>query len=568
MMILGLMLAAAMASATSAETAGTGPVTTTPFRSGMTIEGRKCHTVRIPAIRTAPNGDLVAAFDARWRNINDAVAGKGEEVEIAVSRSTDGGKTWSAPKIIHDFPWTESEKWAGTDPSLIVDNEAKTVFCFYNVLNHAKRRCHRRYVQSSVDNGLTWSEPRDVTAELFRPGWPENRWSFVTSGCGTQLRDGTLLSVINDVNAHEANVFGSSDHGKTWRFFGKGVGVADETKIVELGDGTWMLNCRSFGPMGLYRREVYLSKDRGETWTARPDNGLLDTGANGSLLRTVLPDGRAAILLANCHSEGRKNLTLKVSFDEGRTWPKTFSIWPGVAAYSDITEFKDGRIGILYETGDKDLYERFDFAVFTPEQLAGSVPAEQTLREVRSRYETALTSDTACWWLAFAIDREDGGFFTCLGRDGKVYDTAKHPELQAEMTEMFDRLCRSRFRNERYREAAEHGRRYLAQHPEIFAALPAEPPERADWRTPFDRAERMMRLYAQTGNRAYLDRFLELDTWIRTNLRDPLYHDYFQYAPVDGKRPSDVKGSTTKGFCRIPNYFLTVIEIIDRLLDK
>lgn len=540
-------------------------VTTTPFRSGLDIEGRRCHTVRIPAVRTAPNGDLVAAFDARWNNINDLGTGKGEEVEIAASRSTDGGRTWSAPKIIHDFPWTATEKWGGTDPSLIVDRETKTIFCLYNVRNHANPRRHLRWVQSSTDNGLTWSAPRDITAELFRPGWTRERYSFMTSGGGTQLKDGTLLAVINDFAAHEANVFGSSDHGKAWRFFGKPVGVADETKIVELGDGTWMLNARSWAPQGNYRREVYLSKNHGETWVSCPDNGLLDTGANGALWKTRFPDGCSALLLSNCHSEGRQNLTLKVSFDEGKTWPKTFSLWPGIAAYSDITELPDGRIGILYEAGDRELYERFDFAVFSPEELAGPVPVEQTLREIRSRYEAALVGDCAAWWLAFSIDPE-GGFFTYLDREGKVYDKRKEPRLQVEMTEMFERLANSRFGNDRIRQAAEHGKRYLAQHPEMFVTISDVTAGSADWRRPFDRAEEMMRLYALTRNRAYLDRFVELDRWIRTELRDPLYHEYFQHAAVGGKRASDIKGSATKGFCRIPRYFLLVFESVDRIL--
>ena len=730
-------------------------VTTTPFRSGMDIEGRRCHTVRIPAVRTAPNGDLVAAFDARWNNINDAGTGKGEEVEIAFSRSTDGGKTWSAPKRLHDFPWTAEEKWAATDPSLIVDRTTGTIFCLYNVLDHKRQREHLRWVQSSTDNGQTWSAPRDVTAELFRPGWARDRYSFMTSGGGTQLRDGTLLAVINDFSRHEANVFGSADHGRTWRFFGNPVGVADETKIIELDDGTWMLNARSWGPQGNYRREVYLSKDRGETWMARPDNGLLDTGANGAVLKTRLPDGRTALLLSNCHSEGRKNLTLKVSFDGGATWPKTISVRPGIAAYSDMTELPDGRIGMLYEAGDKALYERFDFAVFAPSELMGEVSVENILREVRSRYETALVNDVAAWWLALSPDAEHGGFLTCLDRQGRPYDGKKQLWMQAREIWMFARLYNSRFRDAKYLAAAERGWDFLSRHAhatdgrchylltrdghplsdsaggferftESFLAIAAaelfratgkesyaaearrayaayraatdadetttvklgypmielntlqvmrrafggfeaeidaairrvrrfaraedglffesapaaggfdtatqdgrfaipghaleglsfmmnrllekpdaelrdfvlreirvvdafgrdpsdgaiwycadvegKPMARRDWflKAWWPQAEAataMMQAFELSGERAYLDRFLELDRFIRTELRDPLHHEYFAYAPVAGRNYLDYKGSEFKGFFHLPRYFLSVIETIDRMLE-
>lgn len=53
----------------------------------------------------------------------------------------------------------------------------------------------------------------------------------------------------------------------------------------------------------------------------------------------------------------------------------------------------------------------------------------------------------------------------------------------------------------------------------------------------------------------------------RAELRDPLHHEYFAYAPVAGRNYLDYKGSEFKGFFHLPRYFLTVIETIDRMLE-
>lgn len=58
------------------------------FSAGMT-EGVSCY--RIPALITAPNGDLIAAIDERVPSCGDLKWS--EDINIVVRRSTDNGDT-------------------------------------------------------------------------------------------------------------------------------------------------------------------------------------------------------------------------------------------------------------------------------------------------------------------------------------------------------------------------------------------------------------------------------------------------------------------------------------------
>ena len=299
---------------------------------------------RIPALCTAPNGDLVAACDARTNHGGDL--NTCQPINITIRRSSDNGKTWTAPKNSYTWTWTDVEKWAGSDPSLIVDNEAKKIFLFYNVWE-----CKHNYgvyqfwVQESSDNGKTWSKPRDISKDIAFDAWPfgkrqnQGGFIFITSGSGIQTKDGTLLHTLVHVGDGNA-LFGSTDHGKTWKAIGTPVKCGDECKVVEFNDGTWMINSRWRGG----GRQIHVSKDRGQTWESRYDNTLRDPQCNAQIMRV----GKT-LLFSNCNSGGRNNLYLRASLDDGQTWNEGISICPQGAAYSDITITKDKQVGILYE---------------------------------------------------------------------------------------------------------------------------------------------------------------------------------------------------------------------------
>ena len=319
-----------------------------PFVGGMEIAGRRVAVCRIPALAVTPAGTLLAVCDARPWHGGDV--NRRQPIRIAASRSDDGGHTWSPPALVHDFPWNEAEgEWSASDASLIVDHEAKTVFCLYNAWEWTKDKGrYRQFVQESADGGMTWSAPREITDALRHPEWTREAFVFITSGHGIQLRDGTLLHTMVWVDEHKVCLFGSSDHGRTWGAVGNYAAPGDECKVVELADGTWMVNARASGRK--VGREVHVSSDRGRTWRSRFDAALLDPRCNAALERMTLADDRDALVFANCSAASRRNLTLRTSVDGGTTWSGGVTVEAGCAGYSDVAVLADGTLGVLYET--------------------------------------------------------------------------------------------------------------------------------------------------------------------------------------------------------------------------
>ena len=304
------------------------------------------HTFRIPALVTAPNGDLIAACDARRKNARDLIWVR--DIDIVLRRSSDNGKTWSPMEVLCDF----GDGKPASDPSFIVDHTTGEIFCFYNFMDQDNApKEFRLYVQSSQDNGKTWGKARDITDAITKPAWKMD-FKFITSGRGFQRNNGALVhTMVNLKNG--LRLFGSHDHGKTWALIDVPITPANESKVIELRDGTLMVNSRVNGKG---KRWVHLSKDNGQTWNSKPAPTLIDPGCNASILCLPKKTGDEKELLLFCNAasaKGRKNLTIKMSQDDGNTWSDGTVIDPGQSAYSSMTVCPDGSIGILYEPGYK-----------------------------------------------------------------------------------------------------------------------------------------------------------------------------------------------------------------------
>ena len=325
----------------------------TLFRSG---EGANIY--RIPALVRAANGDLLAACDGR-ESMADLIGSR--NIAIVLRRSADNGATWTPMETISQLgPGRPS-----SDPSLLLDRDTGEVFCFYNYMDQdASPREFRLHVRSSRDHGRTWSEPRDITDSIAPAEWKMD-FKFITSGCGIQTRDGMLLHTLVNLS-RGLHLFASRDHGKTWQRIDAPVTPADESKVIELADGRWMINSRVNG-QGC--RTVHISKDRGRTWQTRAEHGLVDPSCNAAIVRYSLASGgrgRNRLLFSNANARnGRRNLALRISYDEGETWSDGKVVDPGDAAYSDMAVCADGTIGILYEPG----HDEVRFARVTLEDL-------------------------------------------------------------------------------------------------------------------------------------------------------------------------------------------------------
>lgn len=311
---------------------------------------------RIPALTTAPNGDLIAAIDERVPSCGDLKWSK--DINIVIRRSADNGKTWSAIEKIVDFPLGQS----ASDPSMIVDAITNEIFLFYNYMDLDKEKdVYYLHVVKSADNGKTWSQPEDITPQITKQEW-HNDFKFITSGRGIQTRSGTLLHCMVNLN-NGLHVFGSKDHGKSWFFIDTPVSPADESKIIELANGDWMINARA-NKEG--KRYVHISSDEGKSWVTQPEPALIDPGCNASIVRyTSIEDGyrKNRLLFSNAKSEkDRVNMTVRISYDEGKTWSEGKTIYKGESAYSSMTIMKNGDIGLFFEQDD---YQKNTFVSFS-----------------------------------------------------------------------------------------------------------------------------------------------------------------------------------------------------------
>ena len=323
------------------------------------------HTYRIPAVILTASGTVLAFCEGRRNGRSDH-----GDIDLLLKRSSDCGATWSHQQIVYAEP---GEITIG-NPCPVVDQHTRTVwllFCRNNRDVLATR---------STDDGRSWSEPRDITAQIKPPEWT---WYATGPVNGIQLRRGAHAGrllvpcdhVIGERDAcnttGRSHVIYSDDHGESWQLGGSSDPSTDECTAAELSGGRLLLNMRSY--RGMQRRAVAFSEDGGRSWSPPvDDSALIEPVCQGSLL--ALPPeqegGTTRLLFANPASVKRENMTIRLSSDEGRGWPVSRGLYAGPSAYSCLTELPGGKIGCLYERGRTDPYEelvlvRFDLAWLT-----------------------------------------------------------------------------------------------------------------------------------------------------------------------------------------------------------
>ncbi|MBL8820239.1 MAG: DUF2341 domain-containing protein [Planctomyces sp.] len=347
------------------------------------------HTYRIPALTTSRDGTLLAVYDMRRRMGRDLQ----EDIDIGLSRSTDGGQTWEPPRIIMDmgeFGGLPQEQNGCSDPGIIVDHQTGEIFCFALWMNGKPGK--HQWVEDgseagfeigttaqfmmvrSTDDGRTWSPPENLTRQLKQESW----WLLAPSPqAGISLADGTLVMPVQGRTGREtletfATIMVSRDHGKTWTVSAPGYTGGNECQAVQLSDQSIMLNIRNDRER---YRAVVVTHDLGQTWTEHSTHRktLIEPNCNGSLLNVRLRDSqnlaphrtvRSLLLFANPNTQkGRTHHAIQVSFDEGQTWPDSHKVLldEGLGAgYPSMTQIDDEHIGIVYEGSQSHLvFERF-----------------------------------------------------------------------------------------------------------------------------------------------------------------------------------------------------------------
>lgn len=245
----------------------------------------------------------------------------------------------------------------------------------------ANRQVISAAVVESSDGGETWSAPRLIT-DVAKPGdGPVPgavRSTFATSGAGIQVTRGEyegrlIQQYAGDVmladgsRTYQAYSVYSDDHGATWQR-GEFTGISmDENKVVELSDGRIMLNSRDSAGGGF--RKVAISEDGGHSYSKVSQDRQLPDPTNNAHLTQMFPDAAEGsvdakkLLYTGANSQtGRENVSARVSCDDGQTWPGLRTIRRGFSAYSVATAQADGRFGVFYEGNytDSMMYASFD----------------------------------------------------------------------------------------------------------------------------------------------------------------------------------------------------------------
>jgi sialidase-1 len=334
---------------------------------------------RIPGIVVTKQGTVLVYNEARRNSGSDWGT-----IDIVMRRSTDGGATFSPAQVVAHAPTPITR-----NPVAIARKQGEATDITYNnpvAIAGRNGVVHflfcveymRVFYMRSTDDGRTFTQPTEITGafDAFRPKYA---WRVTATGPGhgIELSTGRLIVPVwlalgtkgNGHSPSEAATVYSDDSGTTWH--AGDIAVPDtsqfpspnETTAVELADGRVMLNVRS--PAKENRRVIVISQDGATHWSApRFQEDLPDPICFASLVRfsTLKTNARNRLLFSNPDnlaradgkeivSKDRKNLTVRLSYDEGTTWPVKRAIEPGSSGYSDLAVLPDGTILCYYETG-------------------------------------------------------------------------------------------------------------------------------------------------------------------------------------------------------------------------
>lgn len=324
---------------------------------------------RIPGLVTTNKGTLLGVYDIRYNSSVDLQ----EHIDIGLSRSTDGGKTWEKmrlPLAFGEYDGLPAAQNGVGDPSILVDTKTNTVWivaawthgmgnqrAWWSShpgmdLNHTAQLV----MAKSTDDGKTWSAPINVTEQVKLP-----EWYFLLQGPGRGITtsDGTLvfpIQFIDKTRIPNAGIMYSKDRGETWKIHNYARTNTTEAQVAEVEPGVLMLNMRDNRGGS---RAVYTTTDFGQTWKEHESSrtALIEPVCMASLISVKAKDnvlGKDLLIFSNPNStSARKDMTIKISMDGGKTWSADHQLlldedynW----GYSCLTMIDKETIGILYES--------------------------------------------------------------------------------------------------------------------------------------------------------------------------------------------------------------------------
>ena len=327
--------------------------------------------------------------------------------DLLCKRSFDSGRTWSATcgqdglalvNATKTWGFAAAGSYNGTsnstaasgsaifDPTPVYDGTTGEVFLFFqlspwalNTASTQRKPGHAIFVMSSTDAGASWTAPKNLTylydgsqakavgvvCDASDTSWCEQD---PAGGHGIQLSSGRLLVPSYHANGQSCILY-SDNHGKSWtigpQFHSQGggskLGDAFEGAVVELFDGAGVLvHVRTDGPFQCLPDSSVISCQRGAvstdgglTFGEWKDQSAIPTPAvRGGLARWGAGKG---LVTANCADQSRGdgqrvNTTVRISLDNGNTWPHSVLI-DTLGGYVTVEMISEDLIGVLYDKG-------------------------------------------------------------------------------------------------------------------------------------------------------------------------------------------------------------------------
>ena len=301
--------------------------------------------LRIPAIAVTSKGVVLAICEGRESGSDHG------NVDLVMRRSLDGGKTWSELKLLYEEGG--DKKVTIGNPCVVTDSESGAVFLA------VCRNNQDVFIICSGDDGLTWEKPEDLTARIKDTSWG---WIATGPGHGIQLMRGPhkgrlvipcdceVRGIEGEIaeSGHSFVIF-SDDHGTSWTRGGVTSKGMNECEVVERSDGSLLLSMRNY--LGKERRAFAVSRDGGVSWSSpvlHPQ--VYCSVCQASILRYSFEPSN--VMLYTGPALGRRLMTMRVSFDEGQTWPIAKLLYGRQTSYSDLVRLSSGEIGLLMENDD------------------------------------------------------------------------------------------------------------------------------------------------------------------------------------------------------------------------